>query len=386
MKIFAKQIDKQTIEQINEIASSEVFKRRKIRIMPDAHAGDECVIGFTSTYTDKIIPNTIGVDIGCGVYCACLGDIDIDLEGLDNFIKNNIPAGRNVYNEPIETNFKEYEKLICYKSIRNQNLFPLSLGTLGGGNHFIEIDIDENNHKYLVIHTGSRNLGFQVCKYYQSFIDNQADNIKEQKLKIIKKLKKEGRFTEIESTLKNFKPKPPKKYLTGLRMAEYLHDMYICQKYARENRMLIADKILAYLNIKPKDSFESVHNFISFEDNIIRKGAILARKNEPVIIPLNMRDGCILGFGKGNRDWNCSAPHGAGRILSRNEARRELKLDDFKKAMNGIYTTTADLSTIDESPMAYKDASLIIEAVKPTITIKNIIKPIYNFKASEGRN
>lgn len=394
MKIFANIIDDKTEEQLRLIESQEAFKDEKIRIMPDCHSGKGCVIGFTSTLGDKIIPNIVGVDIGCGVIWSRIPLVDFDLPELDAFIKKNIPSGMNV--READDNVRKYvNKLRCKDKLKNIDRICGSIGTLGGGNHFIEVDADEDGNKYLVVHTGSRNLGKQVAEIYQS---KAIENLKIKPHKDfikngIEMLKDEGRQKEIENFLLyckdlEFNSNIPNElcYLEGQDMEDYFHDMEMCQVFAGWNRSCIMDKIFGGFFDEPDfDSFyyESVHNYIDFDDGIIRKGAIKADMGRKVIIPLNMRDGCILGTGKGNFDWNCSAPHGAGRIMSRGEARRELKLSDFQDAMKGIYTTTATQGTIDESPMVYKNAKEIIDIVKETVIIDKIIKPIYNFKAEE---
>lgn len=398
LKIFTDNIEEQAREQIDLLLSQEAFKDCKVRIMPDVHAGTGCVIGFTADLGDKVIPNIVGVDIGCGVLCIRLGKLEIDLEKLDKYIKENVPSGMEVHAEKDEK--YEYangfiKELYCYDQLRNKDRLALSLGTLGGGNHFIEIDEDEEGNKYLVIHTGSRNLGKQVAEIYQqiAYENCNTNKVEEQRREIIKRLKAEGRQREIQTELAKFDKETkdfiPKDlcYLEGKNMQDYLHDMEICQKFATSNRWNIATIIMKEIFYQSPtqvlDIIESVHNYLDFTDHIVRKGAIRAKDKEMVIIPLNMRDGCIIGVGKGNEDWNNSAPHGAGRLMSRMEARRELKVEDFEKAMNGIYTTTVDESTIDESPMAYKNAQEIINSIGDTVEIIKIIKPIYSFKASD---
>lgn len=405
LKVFTNNIEDSAKEQIDILMQQEAFKNAKVRIMPDVHSGKGCVIGFTAEFKDKIIPNIVGVDIGCGVICIALGKMDIDYKKLDDFIKEKIPSGMNIHNlmdnrlATVHVRYVAYliTKLRCYQNLRNLDRIEKSIGTLGGGNHFIEIDVDDKGNKYLIVHTGSRNLGKQVAEIYQQkAIDRfYKTKVKDKIDATIEELKAQGREKEIESAIKDIKEhyvatNIPKElcYLEGQDAQDYLHDMHLCQEYARYNRKLIAEHIRTALQMwncyyMPNETFESVHNYIDLEHNIIRKGAISAYKNEKVIIPLNMKDGCILGIGKGNDDWNNSAPHGAGRLMSRNEARRDLKLDDFKKAMNGIYTTTADETTIDESPMAYKNAKEIIDAISDTVEIVAILKPVYNFKASD---
>ena len=393
LKIFTKNIEDSALQQINELLEQDAFKDCKIRIMPDVHAGKGCVIGFTGDLGDKVIPNIVGVDIGCGMLCANLGNVELKLEELDKVIRKYIPSGMNVHKEP-KRNF-DFTKLYCYKDLKNKDgWLEKSLGTLGGGNHFIEIDVDEDNNKYLVIHTGSRNLGKQVAEIYQEKAIEYCSFEKERKeeqQKIIKEYKEQGKQREIQEALIDInkkyegKTKLPKDlcYLEGDLRKQYLHDMELCQEFAVLNRSYIAYKICKELNILCEDYFQCIHNYINFEDNIIRKGSISARKSEKVIIPINMRDGCIIGVGKGNEDWNYSAPHGAGRIMSRNVARNTLNMEEYKNSMKGIYSTSVDENTIDEAPMVYKPMKEILENIKDTVEVEKIIKPIYNFKASE---
>ena len=399
LKIFTKNIDEKALKQINELLDQDAFKDSKVRIMPDVHAGKGCVIGFTGNLGNKVIPNIVGVDIGCGMLCIELGNVELDLEKIDNIIRKYVPSGRNVH-EKTQSKFVDLEKLYCLKELKNNNDFlERSLGTLGSGNHFIEIDKDEDNNKYLVIHTGSRNLGKQVASIYQEKAIKYCSykkEMQEEKEKIKLEYKKQGRKSEITAALIDVEKKYEGKtklpidlcYLEGENREKYLHDMKICQEFARNNRLCIAKQILFnYFNIDNLDNnfkyFETIHNYISFEDNIIRKGAIAARSNERVLIPMNMRDGCIIGIGKGNDDWNKSAPHGAGRIMSRNKAKEVVKIDEYRKSMNGIYTTSVNKDTIDEAPMVYKPMQEIVDCIKDTVEIEKIIKPIYNFKASE---
>lgn len=399
LKIFTKNIDEEALKQINELLDQDAFKDSKVRIMPDVHAGKGCVIGFTGNLGNKVIPNIVGVDIGCGMLCIELGNVELDLEKIDNIIRKYVPSGRNVH-EKTQSKFVDLEKLYCLKELKNNNDFlERSLGTLGSGNHFIEVDKDEDNNKYLVIHTGSRNLGKQVASIYQEKAIKYCSykkEMQEEKEKIKLEYKKQGRKSEITAALIDVEKKYEGKtklpidlcYLEGENREKYLHDMKICQEFARNNRLCIAKQILFnYFNIDNLDNnfkyFETIHNYISFEDNIIRKGAIAARSNERVLIPMNMRDGCIIGIGKGNDDWNKSAPHGAGRIMSRNKAKEVVKIDEYRKSMNGIYTTSVNKDTIDEAPMVYKPMQEIVDCIKDTVEIEKIIKPIYNFKASE---
>lgn len=422
LKIFTKNIEQEAINQIDELLNQEVFKDSKIRIMPDVHAGKGCVIGFTGDLGDKIIPNIVGVDIGCGMLCVELGNIDLDLERLDKIIHEFVPSGMNVHNEQ-KYKFIEMEQLYCLKELKNKdNWLEKSIGTLGGGNHFIEVDVDEENNKYLVIHTGSRNLGKQVAEIYQNKAIEYCSykvEMEREKIEIINTLKEQGRQQEIQQALISInkyyegKTKLPKDlcYLEGKLRDDYLHDMKLCQEFAKDNRLCIAKQILCnyfelpyyqgYSSVRLREHcgygyfetqdmierdfryFETIHNYISFKDNIVRKGAISARKGEKVLIPMNMRDGCIIAVGKGNDDWNQSAPHGAGRIMSRIKAKETFNLNEFKESMKDIYTTSVNEATIDEAPFVYKPMQEIIDCISDTVDIIKIIKPIYNFKAGE---
>lgn len=393
LKIFTKNIEEEAIKQIDELLEQEPFKDCKVRIMPDVHAGKGCVIGFTADLGNKVIPNIVGVDIGCGMLCVELGNIELNLKKLDNIINEHIPAGRNIREQKL-IDFEKINELYCLRELKESKKFNRAIGTLGGGNHFIEIDIDDEGNKYLVIHTGSRNLGKQVADYYQNLaieLCSGKEELFKKKEKIIKEYKEQGRKSEIQQALKdlekeykNNNPDLPKDlcYLEGKYREMYLHDMKICQEYASLNRCYIARTILLNMGMQIyQKHFETIHNYISFEDNIVRKGAISAKKGEKVLIPINMRDGSIIAIGKGNEDWNNSAPHGAGRIMSRMKAKETFKLDDFKESMKGIYTTSVVEETIDEAPFVYKPMQEIIDNIQDTVEIQKIIKPIYNFKA-----
>ena len=405
LKIFTDNIEQEAIDQVNTLMEQPAFSNCKVRIMPDVHAGAGCVIGFTADLGDKVIPNIVGVDIGCGMLTAELGHIDgsdnsivdyvtdIDYEKLDNVIRTCIPSGRNVHEE-VKDVFLELKKLRCYSKLKNVDWLERSMGTLGGGNHFIEIDEGFEGRKYLVIHTGSRNLGKQVADYYQNLaIESMIgkDKLASEQDKLIAEYKEQGRSSEIQDAIKELRNAwrnkandTPKElcYLTGKYRDDYIYDMKICQRFAKQNRLMIALKIMLRMGWCAIDLFETVHNYID-DSNMIRKGAISAKLGEKVLIPINMRDGCIIGVGKGNEDWNYSAPHGAGRIMSRNKARESISMESFRESMEGIYTTSVCESTIDESPMAYKPMNEIIENIKDTVDISEIIKPVYNFKASE---
>lgn len=395
LKIFTENVDYKALQQIFTLVKQDSFANSKIRIMPDVHAGAGCVIGFTATYIDKIIPNIVGVDIGCGMRVANLGKANIDLQEFDEVIKKFIPSGRNV-NQTEQVDFSRLKDLRCYHHLKNPSgYFEKSIGTLGSGNHFLELEIDDEQNVYLVIHTGSRNLGKQVAEYYQNVaidVISGTRHFDQQSKVIIEKYKAIGKAKEIEQALKEIKSnwkaqsvKIPKDlcYVENSDMDDYLHDMRICQEYAVLNRETIMKNILAHIGIKPIETFETIHNYVDMDHKIIRKGAVSAKKDEILLIPINMRDGSLLCKGKGNEDWNCSAPHGAGRILSRSEAKELISLDEFKKSMSGIYTTSVCKSTIDESPMAYKPMEEIMNCIKDTVEIMKILKPIYNYKAAE---
>ena len=406
LKIFTNDIEQEAVNQINELLEQEAFKNCKVRIMPDVHAGKGCVIGFTADLGDKVIPNIVGVDIGCGMLCVELGKINLDLERLDKIINEHIPSGRNIRESKL-INFDKINDLYCLRELKETKKFNRAIGTLGGGNHFIEVDADEQDNKYLVIHTGSRNMGKQVADYYQNLaieLCSGKEEMYKRKDEIIKTYKEQGKKTEIQKALKELKeeykqnkPNLPNDlcYLEGKYREMYLHDMKICQEYASKNRFYIAREILKkyfifsdftpifnnYDDLINRSSFETIHNYISFEDNIVRKGAIRANKGERVIIPINMRDGSIIAVGKGNEDWNNSAPHGAGRIMSRMKAKEMFNLEEFKESMKDIYSTSVVEETIDEAPFAYKPMQEIIDNIQDTVEIEKIIKPIYNFKA-----
>ncbi len=394
VKIFTDNIEPKAKEQVYTLAEQEAFEKCKIRIMPDVHAGAGCVIGFTANLGDKVIPNIVGVDIGCGMYVAMIGKRDIDFSRLDQFINDCIPSGMSVHIARQE--FKtDITKLYCYDKLKNKDWLYASMGTLGGGNHFIEIDEDACGNKFLVIHTGSRNLGKQVADIYQKLAietckDGVVEKLRVERERIISEYKAAGRDKEISTALKEIKAKSPVGipnalcYLDGENAERYLHDMAICQEFANENRQRIADSIIKAMNFATCYCFTTMHNYIDMDTGITRKGAVRAMKGERLIIPINMRDGCIIGIGKGNPDWNYSAPHGAGRTMSRNQARKELCEADYHETMKGIYTTSVCFDTIDESPMVYKPIDEIIHNIEPTVEIEKIIKPIYNFKAAES--
>lgn len=397
LKIFTSNVEQEAIDQINTLLDQPAFENCKVRIMPDVHAGAGCVIGFTANLGEKVIPNIVGVDIGCGMLTVKLhlNGTEIDFEKLDKVIREKIPYGCNVHEGRLPGGYPDIQNLYCYRNLKDTKRLERSLGTLGGGNHFIEIDIDDEGNYYLIIHTGSRNLGKQVADYYQNLaieLMSGKNELYEKQFQLIEEYKAQGRREEIQAAIKElhrqFNPNPlniPKElcYLTGEYRDQYLHDMEICQNFAEMNRKHIASIIMKAMNWNAIDVWQTIHNYIEIDTNMVRKGAISAKIGERVLIPINMRDGCIIGIGKGNEDWNCSAPHGAGRIMSRNKAREIVSLDEFKNCMDGIFTTSVGVYTLDEAPMVYKPMEEIIENIKDTVEIEKIIKPVYNFKASE---
>lgn len=412
VKIFTDNIEASAVEQIEQLLAIDVFSDCKIRIMPDVHAGAGCVIGFTGDLGDKVIPNIVGVDIGCGIMVEPFENIvPIDFHALNQYILKMIPSGRNIREEECPAlpakymeRYSEAKNIIkslrCYRELSNTKRLNKSIGTLGGGNHFIEIDSDEQGVCYLVVHTGSRNLGKQVAQIYQKLaVKNHSgwDEIMEEQNRIIKEYKESGRRSELQEAIRNlhnsFKMRKPSihpdlTYLQGASREDYLHDMRLCQRWAVINRSMITDLIMDFLvgegyALANHDArFESIHNYIG-DDNIIRKGAISAKQGEMCIIPMNMRDGSLICRGKGNEEWNCSAPHGAGRIMSRAKAFKELSMDLFAQSMHGIYSETISKDTLDEAPMVYKPMQEIVDNIHDTVEIVNIIKPLYNFKAGE---
>ena len=398
-KVFTNVLDENCIDQIKGLLDLEAFREAQVRIMPDCHAGSSCVIGFTADLGDKIIPNIVGVDIGCGMLTVELGKIDIDLPRLDQIIHDKVPCGRNV-NEGRLMRFTELQYMRCYRELKDTKAIERAIGSLGGGNHFIEIDEDEDGCKYLVIHTGSRQLGKQVAEHYQKIargLHTGWGPLWEKEEVIKREYKASGRRSEIQDALKELHrsfhqtaPDMPLEYtfLSGKYTDDYLHDMRICQKYADENRKMIARLIIDNYGLEPLSEFTTVHNYIDHDNNIIRKGAVSAKEGEVLLIPINMRDGSLLCRGKGNPDWNYSAPHGAGRLFSRGTAFHEFTLEEYERTMReaGIYSTTVDESTLDECPMAYKGMKDIVDNIAPTAEIIKILKPIYNFKATKPKS
>lgn len=385
-KVFTEVIEETAIGQIIELCNQKFIAGETIRIMPDVHAGAGCTIGTTMTITDKIVPNLVGVDIGCGIYVTKLKDKHIEPQKLDKVIREFVPSGLSVRSGVHEyVKYVNLDNLRCIKSVNNLDRIYQSLGTLGGGNHFIEVNKDSEGNLYLVIHSGSRNLGKQVAEYYQNLaIEKLSSNLDERKA-LIAKLKAEGRQSEIEAELKKLKRPVINKalaYVDGKDFEDYIHDMEITQNFAYWNRKAIAQVILKEMKLKAEDDFTTIHNYIETDNMILRKGAVSAQAGEILLIPINMRDGSLLCRGKGNADWNYSAPHGAGRLMSRSAAKESFTVNEFKKQMDGIYTTSVGQSTLDECPMAYKGIDDIVNNIGDTVDILDILKPIYNFKAS----
>ena len=386
---YAEIIEDEAKEQIRRMCDYPFTEGSKIRIMPDVHAGEGCTIGTTMTVTDKAVPNIVGVDIGCGMYSVNIGQGEIDFARFDE-AAHYIPSGFDVW-EGRQEHF-DLTCLKCFRELRDSRRIERSLGTLGGGNHFIEIDRASDGTNWLVIHTGSRNLGHQVATYYQNLaidLDRGKDEYLRKRAELIATYKAEGRRKEIQSALKAMKWEAKKNtmpedlcYLSGEYLDDYIHDVKICQEFASRNREKIAEVLMSRTGLSAYDAFHTTHNYIDTDSMILRKGAISAKSGERVLIPINMRDGSILAIGRGNPEWNYSAPHGAGRVMSRRSAKESLSMAEYQDAMKGVYTTAVSESTIDEAPMAYKPLEAIIDVIAETVDIVSVMKPVYNFKAS----
>ena len=390
IKIFAKTIEYDAYDQIKRLGNFEAYVNSKIRIMPDCHAGSGCTIGTTMEIVDKITPNLVGVDIGCGMLTIELGKIDIDVKKLDTIINEYVPHGFNGHDSISRSNGVLSERLFNKLKFKSDNRSGFAskmasqLGTLGGGNHFIEVNKGSDDTLYLVVHTGSRNAGNQVARYHQNVAWKNVNEMGTVRKKLIKDLKKAGKSKEILSELRKLKkPKANKElaYLTDELFDDYMNDMKVMQEYATLNRRIIVDTILKRMELSEISSFDTIHNYIDFKRMILRKGSVSAEKDEIILIPMNMRDGSLICKGKGNPDWNYSAPHGAGRLMSRSKAKQNLDLKDFKKQMKSVYSTSVMKSTLDEAPDAYKPMDEIIEMIGDTAEIVDILKPIYNFKS-----
>lgn len=388
-KIFTDVVDEASISQVLLLLNQEFVSGSKIRLMPDIHAGTGCTIGTTMTITDKIVPNLVGVDIGCGMETIKIKEKHIELQKLDKLIYEKIPSGFNV-REKTHRYFENInlEDLHCYKNI-DPGRAEKSLGTLGGGNHFIEANKDDEGNIYIVVHSGSRHLGLEVANYYQEEGYKELNGSTKQDIDmLIKELKAQGRENEIQkciAALKNVKrTNIPRTlaYVSGGLFEQYIHDMKIVQRYAELNRQAMMDEIIKGMKIHIVEQFTTIHNYIDTDAMILRKGAVSAKRDEKLLIPINMRDGSLICIGKGNNDWNQSAPHGAGRLMSRSAAKESFTVSEFKNQMSGIYTTSVNKDTLDECPMAYKGMDDIVNNIGDTVEIVQVIKPIYNFKAS----
>ena len=387
---YATVVEDEAIEQIRRMCDYPMSEGSQIRIMPDVHYGKGCTIGTTMTISDKAVPNVVGVDIGCGMYTVNLGYQEIDFEKLDE-VCHAIPHGNDVWNER-HMKF-DLTRLECYRQLKDSKRLERSIGTLGGGNHFIEIDVASDGTKYLVIHSGSRNLGTQVAGIYQQLAIDLNKGIEpylEAREELIRTYKEQGRRGEIEAALKQLKWDKQAMtipmdlcFVYGKYLDQYLHDVEICQEFALLNREKMAEIILKECGLTATDGFHTIHNYIDTKEMILRKGSIAAHKGEKVLIPINMRDGSVLAVGKGNPEWNYSAPHGAGRIMSRSKAKSTLNMEEYKETMKGIYTTSVTTATIDEAPMAYKSLEDIIDVIRDSVDIIEIMKPIYNFKSGK---
>jgi RNA-splicing ligase RtcB len=379
--IFAETFEFEAYDQIKKLVNFKAYENAKVRIMPDAHAGKGCTVGTTITITDKVTPNLVGVDIGCGMLTVKLKNKEVDFEKLDAVIKNKVPCGFAVHSIPKKAfDFRELrcEKVDLKRAVQ-------SIGSLGGGNHFIEVGKHEiTGDVYLIIHSGSRKLGGDLCKYYQDKAFQNANEMSKVVKNVIDKLKAEGREKEIATEIKKIKKPVTDKdlaFLTGNDFADYMNDMAIVQKFATLNRETMAEIILKEAGLQEAERFETIHNYIDFKRMILRKGAVSAEKGEVLLIPINMRDGSLLCIGKGNENWNYSAPHGAGRLMSRSKAKEAINMVDFVETMKGIYTTSIVAETLDEAPQAYKSIEEIKLAIIDTVDIIGVIKPLYNFKA-----
>ena len=389
---YAKVVEDEAIEQIRRMCDYSITEGSRIRIMPDVHAGKGCTVGTTMTIRDRVVPNIVGVDIGCGMYTVNLGKTEIDFERVDE-ASHFIPSGTRVW-EGRQERF-DLTSLRCYRDLRDARRLVRSLGTLGGGNHFIEIDRAADGTSYLIIHSGSRNLGKQVANHYQRIAIDLAkgkDEYFTARDRLIKEYKETGRRKEIQAALKQMKRAFKEQemdlpedlcFVYDRYLEDYLHDVEICQAFAKRSRELMAEILLDRTGMSGSDGFHTIHNYIDTGEMILRKGAIAAHEGEKVLIPINMRDGSVLAMGKGNPEWNYSAPHGAGRLMSRTKAKQILDLDEYRKTMEGIYTTSVSAGTLDEAPMAYKSLEDIIDVIRASVDVIDVMRPVYNFKADD---
>ena len=389
-KIFTDVVEQSALDQIKTLCDQPFTQNSRIRIMPDVHAGAGCTIGTTMTVSDTIVPNLVGVDIGCGMEVIKLKNKFIEVQKLDKAVRARIPAGFNIRGRAHELADEiDLTELYCADRVDIGKAYR-SMGTLGGGNHFIEADRDESGGIYLVIHSGSRHLGLEVASYYQEQAWKALNAVPQDEVRsLIERYKSEGREQEIQSALKSLtdgiSSEVPRQlaYVSGSLFDMYLHDMRIVQRFAMLNRKAMARELMKEMKLKADGEFTTIHNYIDLDRMILRKGAVSAQAGEQLIIPINMRDGCLLCTGRGNADWNYSAPHGAGRLMSRKEARESFTVSSFRKEMQGIYSTSINGETLDECPMAYKRMEDIVDNISPTVDIDRVIKPIYSFKAGE---
>lgn len=389
-KVFTDVVDEASISQVITLLNQPYVQGSRVRMMPDIHAGAGCTIGTTMTIADKICPNLVGVDIGCGMETIRIKETYIEPQKLDKVIREGIPSGFDIrtkahrFAEDIDLS-----ELCCAKKVDTDRAYH-SIGTLGGGNHFIEANRDDDGNIYIVVHSGSRHLGLEIANYYQEAAYRALTSYSKEEIDgAIETLKAAGREKEIQSVLKQMKTKTspvpkPLAYVEGALFDQYLHDTKIAQRFAELNRQAMVDTIVKGMKFHVVEQFTTIHNYIDVDNRILRKGAVSARAGERLLIPINMRDGSLLCTGKGNEDWNFSAPHGAGRLMSRSAAKETFTVSEFKKQMEGIYTTSVSRSTLDECPMAYKGMEDIVGNIEPTVTVDAVIKPIYNFKAGEG--
>lgn len=388
-KVFTDVVDNESISQVINLLNQPYIEGSRVRMMPDIHAGAGCTIGTTMTIKDKICPNLVGVDIGCGMETICIKETHIEPQKLDKVIRTGIPSGFEIRKK--EHRFAkdiDLSELYCAKKVNIDRAYS-SIGTLGGGNHFIEANQDDAGNIYIVVHSGSRHLGLEIANFYQEAAYNALTSYSKEEIDAkVEELKAAGRQKEIQSVLKQLKSKhspipKPLAYVEGELFEQYLHDMRIAQRFANLNRQAMMDTIVKEMGFHIVEQFTTIHNYIDVDNMILRKGAVSAQAGEKLLIPINMRDGSLICVGKGNEDWNCSAPHGAGRLMSRSAAKQTFTVSEFKKQMDGIYTTSVGRSTLDECPMAYKNMSDIVDNIEPTVTIEAVIKPIYNFKAGD---
>ena len=386
--VYACELEDTAAEQIRTLCDMEFAAGEQIRIMPDVHAGAGCTIGTTMTITDKVVPNLVGVDIGCGMETVRLKERSIDLEKLDRLIYASVPCGFAVRKNPHRYNGSiDLSELRCAAKV-DLDRAAKSIGTLGGGNHFIEVDRDDEGALYLVVHSGSRHLGLETANFYQSAGWEKLNRYDKSSIgKLIEEYKGAGREKEIQTAVEEMKKRVmtdiPKAlaYVCGSLFEDYIHDMKLVQRFAMLNRKAMTDEILSGMDLTAEEEFTTIHNYIDTDEMILRKGAVSARAGEKLLIPMNMRDGSLICTGKGNKDWNCSAPHGAGRLMSRAKAKQRFSVEAFEKEMEGVYTTSVNPDTLDECPMAYKNMDAIISQIGPTAEIEKVIRPIYNFKA-----